>query len=171
MAAMTQCKTCKKEISRNARPCPHCGEPFPVAAPAAAQNVGVGCGVVLAILVVVGIFGVMSSSNDKTDKTPAATGSAGGDTDTIQPRTIVGDSRFGCVDRDFFEKLGSYAAEKDNAAFSNALGTAVLNGDCVFFKADEPVYLADTAIFSGLVKVRRPGETEEYWTNMEALSK
>jgi hypothetical protein len=37
------------------------------------------------------------------------------------------------------------------------------------FKNGEVVYIADTAIFSGGVKVRRKGETQEYWTNLEAI--
>ena len=37
------------------------------------------------------------------------------------------------------------------------------------FTNGEVVYIADTAIFSGLVKVRRRGDTNEYWTNLEAV--
>jgi hypothetical protein len=37
------------------------------------------------------------------------------------------------------------------------------------FKNGEVVYITDTAIFSGIIKVRRKGETKEYWTNTEAV--
>jgi hypothetical protein len=82
----------------------------------------------------------------------------------------VSANQFGCASREHFQKIIEYAAQKDSVAVSNALGVAVVNGDCVLFKADEPVFLSDTAIFSGLVKVRRPGDTQEYWTNIEAVS-
>ena len=37
------------------------------------------------------------------------------------------------------------------------------------FKDDERVYIVDTAIFSGVIKVRRQGETNEFWTNLETV--
>lgn len=33
----------------------------------------------------------------------------------------------------------------------------------------ESVQLTDTSVFSGMVKVRRVGDTDEYWTNIEAI--
>ena len=43
------------------------------------------------------------------------------------------------------------------------------NGTRTLFQNGETVYLTDTGIFSGVVKVRKRGETTEYWTNMEAI--
>lgn len=83
------------------------------------------------------IIGVLTSGNDNSSKpVPAASVSESGNSggDTIKPQTIVGDNRFGCVDRDYFEKLGSYAVDKDNVAFSNALSLGVINGECVLSK-------------------------------------
>lgn len=84
-------------------------------------------------------------------------------------RPIVGDHRFGCTDRDYFEKIVGYAVQKDQEAFNRALADGMLAGLCTLFTSGETVYLADTRIFSGLVRVRRRGETAEYWTNMEAV--
>lgn len=84
-------------------------------------------------------------------------------------RHISGSQWCGCTDRDYFEKLVSYAVDKDNEAFSRALARGLLAGVCVRFSNGERVFIADTAIFSGLVKVRRSGETAEYWTNLEAV--
>jgi hypothetical protein len=170
MATLTNCKTCKKEISRNAKSCPHCGEPLPRAA-AAPNAAGMGCAVIVAIIIVIAVIS-QCSSPDKSKDAPTATSSSepSSDADTIKPQRIVDANRFGCTDRDYYEKIGSYAAQKDTEAFKQALSIGVLNGTCVLFTANEPVYLADTAIFSGLVKVRRPGEMNEYWTNMEAVS-
>ncbi len=86
-----------------------------------------------------------------------------------QSKTISGDSYFGCVDRQYFSKLIRYAVQKDSQAFYGGLAAGVSSGTCTMFKAGEEVFIADTAIFSGLVKVRRRGEIAEYWTNIEAV--
>jgi hypothetical protein len=84
-------------------------------------------------------------------------------------KEISSDSYFGCTNRDYFEKLIGYAVEKDMGAFKQGLGAGMLAGQCTMFKAGEEVFIVDTAIFSGLVKVRRHGSMAEYWTNIEAV--
>ncbi|TMD06890.1 MAG: hypothetical protein E6J01_06780 [Chloroflexi bacterium] len=90
-------------------------------------------------------------------------------TSTDGPKHISGSQWFGCSDREYFEKLVGYAVDKDNEAFKRGLAAGVVAGNCTLFKNGEAVYTVDTAIFSGLVKVRRRGETQEYWTNLEAV--
>jgi hypothetical protein len=82
---------------------------------------------------------------------------------------IASDSYFGCIRRDYFEKLLSYAVQKDFGALQQGLSAGVLAGQCVDFKAGEEVFITDTASLSGIVKVRRRGSTTEYWTNYEAI--
>ncbi len=82
---------------------------------------------------------------------------------------ISGDNWTGCTDREYFSKLIGYAAQNDTQAFSQALAAGILRGVCTRFTSGEEVFIADTAVFSGLVKVRRKGETVEYWTNLEAV--
>jgi hypothetical protein len=84
-------------------------------------------------------------------------------------KQISKDGYFGCKDKDYFEKLISYAVQNDKDAFTQGLAGGVLTGQCTMFKAGEKVFLVDTAIFSGLAKVRRKGNMAEYWTNMEAI--
>ncbi len=84
-------------------------------------------------------------------------------------KRISSDSYFGCTNRDYFEKLISYAVQKDMEAFKQGLAAGMLAGQCTMFKAGEEVFITDTAIFSGLVKVRRRGSVAEYWTNIEAV--
>jgi hypothetical protein len=86
-----------------------------------------------------------------------------------QSRSISGDSYFGCVTRDARDKIVHYSIDGDKEAFKTALGAALLTGACTFFKSGEKVFVTDTAIFSGLVKIRRKGQTAEYWTNLEAV--
>jgi hypothetical protein len=110
----------------------------------------------------VGAGGGSSNSGSTTTSTQPVGGDDGS-------KRISGDHRIGCSDRDYLDKLAGYAAEKDEKAFSQGLAAGLLSGVCTMFKEGEEVYLADTAIFSGLVKVRRKGETQEYWTNLEAV--
>jgi len=84
-------------------------------------------------------------------------------------KRISGDNWVDCTDRKYFEKLGEYAVQKDEQAFKRALAAGILTGTCTWLKNGEIVYITDTAIFSGLVKVRRKGELQEFWTNIEAV--
>ncbi len=81
----------------------------------------------------------------------------------------ISGSHFGCSDRDYFEKLVDYAVADDVQAFQQALVAGIYVGDCTLFDDGETVYLMDTAIFSGLVKIRRQGDIQEFWTNSEAI--
>lgn len=81
---------------------------------------------------------------------------------------IQGDAKFGCVDRDRFETLGRLIVEGDQSAFKSQMLSALLQDQCVPFKDGETVYLEDTVLFSGLIKVRRKSEGTEYWTTIEA---
>jgi len=82
---------------------------------------------------------------------------------------ISGNNWFGCTDREYFKEIVGYAVDQDNQAFQQALAAGIYSGICILFNNGETVYLTDTAIFSGLVRIRRQGETQEYWTNIEAI--
>lgn len=82
---------------------------------------------------------------------------------------IQGKSWIGCIDKEDYETLIGYAVDGDQAAFEQAFFEGLLAGTCTMFEDGEPVYLEDTALFSGLVQLRRPGETKAYWTAMEAI--
>lgn len=78
---------------------------------------------------------------------------------------IEGDSHFGCVSKDYLDKLVGYAVEKDMEAFKKGLLVGLMTGQCTTFKAGETVYLTDISLFSGLVQIRRRGDTAQYWIN------
>lgn len=81
---------------------------------------------------------------------------------------ISGESWFRCSDRDYYHNLVEYIADQDVQALEQALTNGILYGECTLFDNGEQVYLTETAIFSGLVKIRRQGETQEFWTFAEA---
>ena len=82
----------------------------------------------------------------------------------VQPGTWVG-----CKSRETQDELVGYVVDDDKEAYRKALTGHLLTGECIMFERGETVYLEDTAMFSGLVKVRRRGETTAFWTNNEAI--
>lgn len=75
----------------------------------------------------------------------------------------------GCADREYFGQLTRFSVQGDHEAFNRGLAAGIVNGECTLFKKGEVVFTVDTAIFSGLVKVRRRGNVQGYWTNLEAV--
>ncbi len=84
-------------------------------------------------------------------------------------KRISSSDRFGCSSKKYMSKLTGYASQNDMSAFSQGLTAGIVTGRCTMFKVREVVFLTDTAIFSGLVKVRRQGSVTEYWTHLEAI--
>ncbi len=78
--------------------------------------------------------------------------------------------RVGCIEKDEFSKLIGYQIENDKEAFVRAMSMGLLNGTMTQFEVGDVVYLSDTS-FTGLVKLRRKGETTEYWTAREVIHK
>lgn len=82
---------------------------------------------------------------------------------------ISGSTRVGCVNRAYFEELVGYAVGYDDKAFDQALASGVALGVCVQFENYQSVFIVETALFSGLVRVRPEGQIAEYWTNLESV--
>jgi hypothetical protein len=87
----------------------------------------------------------------------------------IGNKRILNGDYFGCTTREYLEKLMQYARHGDKVAFENAHLAGQLAGVVTSFKDGESVYIVDITTFSGLVKVRREGEVQEYWTVTEAV--
>ena len=86
-------------------------------------------------------------------------------------RHITDGDRIGCHSRETYEKLTTFIAQGDKDAFKQLLVVSVASGDCTVFDAGEPVFIDDTALLSGMVKVRRKDEIDGYWTAIESTSK
>lgn len=74
-----------------------------------------------------------------------------------------------CMDVDYFKKLIHIAGENDNEALTKALVPKLMTGECITLSLKEQVFLVDTAVFQGLVQVRRHGDPREFWTIREAI--
>ena len=84
-------------------------------------------------------------------------------------RRISGSNFFGCRDRAKFDELNGYLHTQDRAAFIGSVGRAYRAGDCRPFTAGETVFVSDTALFSGMIRVRPQGENESWWAYAEAV--
>ncbi|OFV96119.1 MAG: hypothetical protein A3F68_04675 [Acidobacteria bacterium RIFCSPLOWO2_12_FULL_54_10] len=111
----------------------------------------------------------LTTTPSPSQTTKPATKTQATHADSSGLRRIAGPSWFGCLNRAKFEELNGYLHDQDRAAFIGSVGRAYRDGECVPFEQGEEVYLSDTAIFSGLVQVRRPGKTERWWTYAEAV--
>lgn len=75
---------------------------------------------------------------------------------------------FGCKSREKFSSLVSMVAVDDMEAFTKSLRLAFLRSECRALKPGTVVYIEDTALFSGLMKVRPRGSVDGYWVPMNA---
>lgn len=82
---------------------------------------------------------------------------------------VKGKYHFGCIDKSYFDKLGSMAADGDSVAFKKGYYEGILTGECVVFNDGEAVYLEDSSFWDGVVKIRPKGQFQEYWTNTETI--
>jgi len=83
-------------------------------------------------------------------------------------RTIRGATWFGTRSSEQYQKLLSMVIHGDNEAFSKALIGLISAGDAVMFKDGEEVFLRPSFSLL-LIKVRRKGDTAEYWTDSSAF--
>jgi len=106
-------------------------------------------------------FGSSDDSSSNSQKTEVSKGSD----------RIIGSEFPGCASREYFDKLISMSSQGDKEAFSKLLSVGLLNGNCILLKPGSKIFVEDTALLSGIVKVRIKGKLKSYWTNMEALNK
>jgi len=86
-------------------------------------------------------------------------------------RTITENAIFGCKSQSQFERIFSYLVQGDKKAWNKAMIDALLSDNCTYLTTGEEVFIRDIAIFSGMIKIRLKGSLDEYWTNIEAVSK
>lgn len=83
---------------------------------------------------------------------------------TVQPGAW-----FGYRTREAMDKATKMAAQGDKDAWGKFMVQAMTAGGLTQLKPGEVVYVEDTAMMSGVVKIRRKGETTGWWTNYEAV--
>lgn len=69
----------------------------------------------------------------------------------------------GFASKDSLEKYYQYYQQNDNSARMSYLTTHMAAGDAVMFSGGETVIVSDVSVWSGMAKVRIPGNYLEYW--------
>lgn len=87
----------------------------------------------------------------------------------VRSRSIVGEDWFGFSKKEDLNNATEYANNGDKEAWASAMTKGMLNGTIIRFKNGEKIFVKDIEMFSGIVKLRRKGDTKEYWTNYEAI--
>ena len=66
------------------------------------------------------------------------------------------------------QAITRYILQGDIVAVQRELDMLLLIGEAVIFSGGEQVYLVESS-WTGLVRLRRPGKTAAFWTNVEAM--
>jgi hypothetical protein len=80
-------------------------------------------------------------------------------------RVAATGQHMGCQSKDVYNKLEMYYSQGDKEAYRKMFLPAVASGACTIFHNGEEVFLCNSPVFSFLIKLRRPGNTAEYWTS------
>jgi hypothetical protein len=75
------------------------------------------------------------------------------------------DNFVGCLTKDGYEEIVGYFVQKDNGPAAQMIA----GGECIFLKPGLTVYIEDTAIFKGMIKIRLAGSRASVWTAIEAV--
>jgi hypothetical protein len=120
---------------------------------------------VIGLAVILFLFMLPRGSSSPTSVSTATS------TDVMQVTKyqITVDEIAGCLSKEFYGKLVDYLLAKDQEAFNTALTDAWATGECVQFKKGNVVFLSEVDVFGGMRKIRREGETLEYWTKSEVI--
>lgn len=163
--AIVECRECGREVSSAAKYCPGCGikHPHP---PRWNKLILWGAGLIF-------FAGLLNNLNNPSPlPTPKKIEKAAENPladlikDSERVKTINGKQFLACNNKEYYEKQLRYITDRDPVALVR--GATAAKG-CTIFRYGEVVLLEDTAVFSGEVKLRRKGETAEYWTAMEAI--
>jgi hypothetical protein len=72
----------------------------------------------------------------------------------------------GCPSKDDFDLLAKLFVQQD----LDAANRFRFLHNCIPLPENRKVYIMDTALFDGLIEIRFEGETEAWWTNVEAVT-
>ena len=86
-----------------------------------------------------------------------------------QERKIAPGTWVGCINRGALEQIAAYRAKQDVDAATKEQNAAIRTGRCTTFKTGESVIVTETTMIAGVTKIRRAGETAEYWVFREAV--
>ena len=166
--ALKACRECGKEVSTEARTCPHCGVKDPTGSLAAMQK-ATGRGCLLATMVVVAIFTVAAYFGSKSSSSGSVRQPV-----FIGHRAVFTEASPGCPEKadlsHFASDFASAESAHDNVGASNAWATAAAAG-CVLVPFGATGLAIDVGGFldTQYSRVRLDDGGVAYWTYQERL--
>ncbi len=84
---------------------------------------------------------------------------------------IVGGPHLACKSKELYNKLLQLSIDHDDTAFNTLYAEGLLSGNCVLLKTGEQVFIKNSfsGIFTGIIKIQRMADLEEYWIKSEAI--
>lgn len=113
----------------------------------------------------------ISSCGDKNSSSSSSPSSSSSTVTKIGEWYPIQQDWVGFINESDLEHLDKLLMSKDTDAGDNFIGIAVATGRAVFFDIGEEVYLSDIRVFKEYVKIRRRGDTTEYWAFSQILEK
>lgn len=154
------CPFCRSTVDGAAVKCPKCQEWLIKREGLISKIVKFSLvGFLLMVISCTGLLVLNRSSSSSGGSSYSSTGS----------RRIVNGEWPGCTTKELMDKVISYSINKDEAAFAKLMTAGQIAGTCTVFLEGEKVFLVKGEVLTGLAKIRREGETTEYWIAQEAI--
>lgn len=133
-----------------------------------------GClGMIFGGFMILAIIGLMIEDESVDESTNTQQTESSSESKDMQPDYYYIQEKgpkLGC-NREYNDKLVNLSVARDKVAFEKAAMNALFTGACVMFQIGEPVHLVDREVFSGIVKIRRPGSLDEYWISTDSVKR
>jgi hypothetical protein len=82
---------------------------------------------------------------------------------------IIDTGYYGCIDKENFKRLRNILMQRDDATFLKEVTASVKKGECVKFNKGEKVYLEEGTVISAVIRIKKEGESNSYWTATKAI--
>jgi len=82
---------------------------------------------------------------------------------------IIDTGYYGCIDKENFKRLRDILMQRDDATFLKEVTASVKKGACVKLNKGEKVYLEEGTVTSSVIRIKKEGNPNSYWTTTKAL--
>jgi len=112
----------------------------------------------IAVIIVLGV-GTMASGEREHNSSSSSSSSH----IEINGRYHMPSGAVGFTSKDNFEKFRQLCKQKDSSASKSYLVTHMVAGDAIMFSGGETVIVSDLSPWSGMAKVRKDGDYQDFW--------
>jgi hypothetical protein len=133
--ALKPCRECGKEVSTEAKQCPHCGVGHPTTKSVSSAGCAIGC---LGVIVLAILIGVLSQGGNQGSQTQPAESSTCSSSNCVVRAPTRGESVVLAVSKQSLNEMISSGSDR-------AIAVMVLNGSAFLVSQNTPVSIVDRA--------------------------